>query len=111
MLPFEGVKSIRWTLITRAKGWVGWAKSESEWTGWRCWLVGVGRAEFPEQKVHLGLGPRWVLVRWVARGLRKIDGGKYWFVGGGSCWTGEGVSIVFARCGWSRQECVLLPTL
>jgi hypothetical protein len=46
-------------------------------------------AEFPEQKVHLGLGPRWVLVRWVARGLRKIEEGKYWDVGGGSCWTGD----------------------
>jgi hypothetical protein len=23
----------------------------------------------------------------VARGLRKMEGGKYWEVGGGSCWT------------------------
>jgi hypothetical protein len=38
--------------------------------------LGVGRAEFPEQKVHFGVGPRWVLVRWVARGFRKIEGGK-----------------------------------
>ena len=86
MLPFEGVKSISGMLTTRAKGWEGWAKSASECTGWRCGL-GVGIAELPEQKVHLGLGPRWVLVICVARGFRKIDGEKYCFVGGGSCWT------------------------
>jgi hypothetical protein len=44
-------------------------------------------AELPEQKVHLGRGPRWVVVSWVARGLRKMEGGKYFEVGGGSCWT------------------------
>jgi hypothetical protein len=84
--PFEGVKFIRGMLITRAKGWVGWAKSASECTGWRCGF-GLGMAELPEQKVHLGRGPRWVVVSWVAMRLRKMEGGKYWGVGGGSCWT------------------------
>ena len=44
-------------------------------------------AELPEQKVHLGRGPRWVVVSWVAIGLRKMERGKYCEVGGGSCWT------------------------
>lgn len=61
--PLEGVILTRGMLITRAKGWDGWLKSASEWTGWRCGVEsGVagsgGMAEFAEQKVHLGRGPR-----------------------------------------------------
>jgi len=44
-------------------------------------------AELPEQKVHLGRGPRWVVVSWVAKELRKMERGKKLSMGGGSCWT------------------------
>ena len=73
---------------TSANGDVGCAKSASEWTGWRCGAIGGvgGRAELPEIKDNLGLGPRIEEVTCVAMGLRKMAGSKYVFDRGGSCW-------------------------
>lgn len=56
--------------MTCANGWAGCSKSASECTGWETGgfsAVG-GMAVFPEQKVHLGRGPRAVDVIWIAMG-------------------------------------------
>lgn len=53
--------------MTRAKGWFGWVKSASEWTGCRGLLeLGIETAVFPEQNLHCGVGPRIAVVICVA---------------------------------------------